>query len=414
MIEKLNSRTAATTQPGDYGDGGGLRLIVSQKGNGKWVFRFSLQGKIRNMGLGSRDTMSLIEAREARDRARKIVASGNNPIEVRKNLQGPQIKIKTFGMVAEELISSKEKGWRNNKHRNQWVVSLREHCASISDKSVCDLTTADVMNVLRTRWSRTPETAYRLRGRIESVIDAARAYGYISQNAANPARWHGHLDKLLTRPQKLAREHHAALPYTEVPRFISRLQQNKSCVALALELTILCATRTNETLGSRWDEIDFSQRLWSIPKERMKAGRAHRIPLTSRALEILEYMAAHKKSDYIFPGIFPDHPLSNQSMRSLLNRMKIENATVHGFRSSFRDWCGNETDFSREIAESALAHVVSGIEGDYRRSDALEKRRQLMRAWGRYCNTFQNEFIASNAADERDLLHLKLDELNTL
>lgn len=385
MVGKLNARSAATNKPGDYGDGGGLRLIVSSTGNAKWVFRFSWQGKPKNMGLGSRDVLSLAEARDARDQARKLVAGGVNPLEARNAAKQAAAKRPTFGEMADTLIASKQPEWRNEKHMSQWVMTLQSYCSSIRSKPVDEIDTVDVLSVLKPLWQRAPETAARLRGRIEHVIDAARALGHVGQNEANPARWRGHLDKLLPKRHKLNRGHHAAMPYADVPAFIVKLQRRVSIASLALEVTILCATRTGETLGARWSEIDLENRIWLIPKDRMKAGKEHRIPLVGRTLEIFQELYKEKVGEYVFFSASSDKPLSNMSMQMVLRRMEIHNATVHGFRSSFRDWAGDNTHFPREVCEAALAHVVSGVEGDYRRQDALEKRRALMEEWDSYC-----------------------------
>ncbi len=392
MIGKLNARSAATHKAGDYGDGGGLRLIVSPAGKAKWVFRFSWQGKPKNMGLGSRDVLSLAEARDARDQARKLVAVGVNPLEARKSAKKAAAKRPTFGEMADTLIASKQPEWRNAKHKDQWVMTLETYCNSIRLKPVDEIDTADILGVLKPLWQRVPETAARLRGRIEHVIDAARALGHVSQNEANPARWRGHLDKLLPKRQKLTRGHHPAMPYAELPAFMSALRQRESISVLALEVTILCATRTSETLGARWSEIDLNNKIWTIPAIRMKAGKEHRVPLVGRALEIFKKLNDSKIGEYVFfsprskknPSNSAE-PLSNMSMEMVLRRMEIQNATVHGFRSSFRDWAGDNTYFPREVCEAALAHVVSGVEGDYRRQDALEKRRALMELWDSYC-----------------------------
>jgi integrase len=248
--------------------------------------------------------------------------------------------------------------------------------------------TEAVLGVLNPIWRDKAETASRLRGRIEMVLDAARAKGHISPNEANPARWRGHLDKLLAKRAKLTRGHHAAMSYEDVPRFIEKLRQREGIAALALEFTILTAARSGETLGARWAEIDFARKLWMIPPGRMKGAREHRVPLSSRALEILELLAQAKTGEFIFAGRRAAQQLSGMAMEMLLRRMKVEDATVHGFRSAFRDWAGNETNFARELAESALAHVIGDkAEQAYRRSDALERRRELMQAWAGFCNS---------------------------
>jgi len=238
-----------------------------------------------------------------------------------------------------------------------------------------------------------PETASRLRGRIETVLDAAKAKGHIGRNEANPARWRGHLDKLLPRPSKLSRGHHAAMPYADVPAFVAEIRQRAATAARALEFCILTATRSSEALRAAWEEIDLDAKVWTIPAERMKAGRPHRVPLSGRAAEILKEMGAGRSGDFVFPGQRPGRPLSNMALEMFLRRAQSE-YTTHGFRSSFRDWAGNETTFPRELAEHALAHVIGDkAEQAYRRSDALTRRRELMEAWARYCEGGQRDNV---------------------
>ena len=244
--------------------------------------------------------------------------------------------------------------------------------------------TDDVLAVLKPIWTAKAETASRVRGRIEKVLDAAKAKGF--REGENPARWRGHLDHLLPRPSKLARGHHAAMPYDEVAAFVADLRGREALAALALELCILTAARSGEILGMRWEEIDLEKKVWTVPAHRMKAGREHRVPLSQRAADILARLGEARSGDFVFPGQRRDKPLSNKAMEMMLRRMNIENATMHGFRSSFRDWAGNETGYPRELIETALAHVIGDkAEQAYRRSDALEKRRQLMEAWASYC-----------------------------
>ena len=242
-----------------------------------------------------------------------------------------------------------------------------------------------MLAVLTPIWQAKAETASRLRGRIEKVLDAAKAKGY--REGENPARWRGHLDHLLPKRSKLTRGHHAAMPYDHVAAFVARLRERDSLAARALELTILTAARSGEVFGMRWSEVDFDKKVWILPADRMKAGREHRVPLPERAVAILKQLVEIRTGDFVFPGQRKERPLSKKAMELVLKRIKIENATVHGFRSSFRDWCGNETHFPREVVETALAHAIgSEVERAYRRSDALEKRRELMQAWANYCD----------------------------
>jgi integrase len=286
----------------------------------------------------------------------------------------------TFGQIADEVVEAKQAEWKNEKHRAQWAMTLKEYAAPLRNRPVNEIETTDILAVLRPLWLKRPETASRLRGRIEHVLDAARAKGF--RHGPNPALWRGHLDKLLPKRPKVARGHHAAMPYQKVPEFIALVRKRDAIAALAIEFTILTATRTGEVLGATWDEIDFDAAIWTIPAKRMKASRVHRVPLSGRAIAIPKKLAKVRASDFVFPGRKKMRPLSNMSMEMILRRMKTEDATIHGFRSSFRDWVGNVTHFPREVAEAALAHVVGDqAEQAYRRSDALDKRRALMEAW---------------------------------
>ena len=274
-------------------------------------------------------------------------------------------------------------GFRNEKHRAQWAMTLTTYAAPLRSMKLDDIATADVLAVLQPLWQTKAETASRLRGRIERVLDAAKAKGL--RSGENPARWRGHLDALLPARHRLTRGHHAAMPYDDVPAFIGRLRASESVSALALEFAILTASRTGEVLGARWDEIDLDAKLWTVPAARMKAGREHRVPLTARALAILQTVEKVRTGEHVFPGQRRGKPLSVMALAMVLRRLKLENVTVHGFRSAFRDWCGEATAFPRDVAEAALAHTVGDMtERAYRRGDALEKRRKLMAAWAAF------------------------------
>ena len=381
---KLTARAAATTKPGRYGDGAGLYLVVSDRGARKWVFRFSFAGKVTEMGLGSADAVTLAEARDKALEARRTLASGRNPIEARRAALSAVAPKPTFGAVADALIAAKESEWRNDKHRAQWRMTLETYAAPLRSRPIDEIDTEAVLAVLKPIWQAKPETASRLRGRIEAVLDAAKAQGL--RSGENPAAWRGHLSHLLPKRGVLTRGHHAAMEYREVPAFLAQLREREASAALALEFCILTATRSGETLGARWSEIDMAAKVWTVPAARMKAARAHRIPLPDRAMEILEKLFKARSGDFVFPGQRADKPLSNMAMEMVLRRMKLENVTVHGFRSAFRDWAGNETSFPREVAEAALSHVIGDkAEQAYRRGDALEKRRALMAAWASHC-----------------------------
>jgi integrase len=379
--------------PGRYADGGGLYLLVDKAGAKRWVFRFRWKdgqdrpgnGRLRDMGLGNLSSVPLANARTLAEQCRADLQAGLDPIATRNSRSIRQVRVPTFGRCADELVDAMETDWRNAKHRYQWRHTLTAYAAAIRNKPVDAIATDDVLTVLKPLWQSKPETASRLRGRIEAVLDAARARGFIPEGTANPARWRGHLNKLLPKPRKLTRGHHPAMPFDDLPEFVGQLRATEAVTALALEFIILTAARTGEVLGARWAEIDWKAKVWIVPPERMKAGIEHRVPLTDRALAILKSMKAVARGEFIFPSHRSDRPLSGMACAMLLRRMKIVNATVHGFRSAFRDWCGEATAFPREVAEAALAHAVGDqTERAYRRGDALEKRRKLMDTWADY------------------------------
>lgn len=396
-LEKLSAvAVTKASKPGRLSDGGGLYLNVTPSGAKSWLFMWARGGKRWEMGLGAFPDITLKAARDIAAKHRTAVAGGLNPIDERKKEKG-----KTFGKAAEAFIASMESEWRNAKHRYQWRQTLGcedstvkrkiSYCANLREKPVADITTDDVLAVIEPIWQAKGETASRLRGRIEQVLDYARIEGW--REGENPARWRGHLEYRLSSRKKLsARGHLAAMPYKDVPEFVKSLRQREAMAARALELLVLTAARTSEVIKAEWNEFDLEEGLWTVPKERMKGGEEHTVPLSSAALRLLKPLHDNRLSDYVFPG--NDSPrtkntscLSQMAMEMLLRRMGIENATVHGFRSSFRDWCGDETDFPREVAEAALAHKIkSDVERAYRRSKALEKRRVLMEQWAVYCD----------------------------
>jgi integrase len=376
---KLTARKVETAKPGKYGDGGGLQLAVAPTGAKKWVLRFLWQGRAREMGLGSYPEVGLAEARERAMAGRRLARSGVDPIADRKQ----ERRVPTFGELADEVVIEQSKGFRNEKHKAQWAMTLREYAAPLRSMSIGAITTEDILAVLKPVWTTKAETASRLRGRIERVINAAKAKGL--RAGENPAAWRGHLENLLPKQSKLSRGHHAAMPYANVPAFVAELRDREAVAALGLEFAILTAARSGEVLGAQWSEIDLDAGVWTIPAKRMKAGREHGVPLSEPALAIVEKVRGARTSDFIFPGQRAGRPLSVMALEMVLRRMG-QHVTVHGFRSSFRDWTGNETHFPREVAEHALAHVIGDkAEQVYRRSDALEKRRKLMDAWAAYC-----------------------------
>ena len=395
-MARINRLTALNVErmrePGLHHDGAGLYLQVTAGKHGvtkSWLYRFMLDGKERRMGLGSLSDVSLAGAREKAGDARKQVKEGLDPIDQRQAMRAAAALAKaramTFDQCRDAYITSHRSTWRNAKHAWQWSASLANYVTPIFGKvSVQDVDVALVMKALEPIWSTIPETASRLRGRIEVILDWAKVRGL--RSGENPARWRGHLDHLLPRRSKVRKvRHHAALPYAEMGPFMALLRDRPAVAARALEFAILTAARTGEVLGSRWDEIDMVQRLWTVPADRMKAGKEHRVPLSEPALAILRAMSIVRRTEYVFPG---DRraTLSNTSMLMLMRRMNHGELTTHGFRSSFRDWAAELTDFPNEVVEMALAHVVgSKVEAAYRRGDLFEKRRRLMDAWAKFC-----------------------------
>jgi integrase len=385
---KLTARQAATiTAPGLHSDGGSLYLAIDGDGatmRRRWLYLFHWNGKRREMGLGGLSDVSLADARRLRDDAARLVREGVDPIAQRDAARLARSEKPTFGAIADALIASKESEWRNEKHRQQWRDSLSVLAAPLRSRLVDEIDTAAVLAVLTPLWIDKPETASRLRGRIEAVLDAAKAQRHRSGD--NPAAWRGHLSHLLPKRQKLSRAHHAAMAYADVPAFVAKLRECDAIAAMALEFCILTATRSGEVYGARWSEIDMAAKVWTVPAGRMKAGREHRVPLSDRALAILERLFEARTGDVVFPSPRGNRPLSGMAMANVMNRLEVDGATVHGFRSAFRDWAGNETHFAREVAEAALAHTVGDkAEQAYRRGDALEKRRELMGAWAAWC-----------------------------
>ncbi|ACA17340.1 integrase family protein [Methylobacterium sp. 4-46] len=387
---------AKLKSPGHYGDGGGLWLQVGDKGAKSWIFRFTLRGKSRAMGLGSANTFSLAEAREKALACRKLCAEGIDPIEARKTqrqdaaLEAAQAM--TFRECAVAYIDAHRAGWRNAKHAAQWTTTLETYAyPHFGDRPVAAVDTDLVVRAIGPIWARKPETASRVRGRIESILDWGTTRGF--RRSENPARWRGHLENLLPKRSRVQKvKHHAALPFAEVPSFLKALEFQPGVASHALAFTILTAARTGETLGATWSEFDLDARIWNVPASRMKAGVEHRIPLTESALMVLRRMAEIREGDFVFPGGRRERPLSNMSMLVLLRRMQRGDLTVHGFRSSFRDWAAEHTDFPREVVEAALAHAIeSKVERAYRRSDLFAKRRELMEAWANYCAVFCHE-----------------------
>ncbi len=395
VVQRMTALKAEkATNPGLLHDGGGLYLqITKAKAGGatkSWLFRYkTAAGSSRWMGLGSLVDVSLAEARQKAGGARKLREQGVDPVEQRKAQRAQErladAKSMTFDQCRDAYIAAHRAGWRNPKHRQQWTNTLATYVTPVFGRLPAQtIDVGLVMKVLEPIWSTKPETAGRVRGRIESILDWAKVRGY--RAGENPARWRGHLDHLLPARAKVRKvKHHAALSYGEIGTFMTELRERGGVAAKALEFLILTAARTGEVTGATWSEIDLKARLWVIPGDRMKGGREHRVPLNAPAMAVLRHMGTIRQGDHIFPGD-RRNMLSNMAMDMLLRRMGRDDVTVHGFRSTFRDWCGEATSFQREIAEAALAHVVGDeTERAYRRGDALEKRRRLMDAWAEFC-----------------------------
>jgi integrase len=401
MPKRVTGLTAVqvrTAPPGRYADGDGLYLLVRERGR-FWVQRYRLAGRDREIGLGragGRGAVTLAQAREAAQQHRWAIMAGKDPIDLREAAavaleQAAAVAKRdavTFRAVTDLYLAAHEGSWRNAKHRAQWRATLDVHAIpAFGDKPVAAINTDDVLRVLEPIWRKIPETASRLRGRIEAILDYATARNW--RTDANAAKWKGHLATQLPQPSKLQRiEHHAALPWGETGAFMVGLRAQRGIPARALEWTILTAARTGETIGARWEEIDIVQRVWTIPGDRMKAGVEHRVPLSDAAMAVLAAAQGDRERSggYVFAGGKEGKPLSNMAMAMLLRRIGRPDITAHGFRSAFRDWCAEATDTPREIAEACLAHSIgSKVEAAYRRGDALEKRRRVMEAWAAFC-----------------------------
>jgi integrase len=383
-IHKLSDRFCKTTKPGRYHDGGGLILVVTSPTARSWLFRWNVGGKRLEMGLGSLHAVSLAEARRQAAEARADRAQGRDPKVVRASRRAGAL---SFGEAADKLIESMQAGWRNAVHRRQWQQTLLHHAAPLRPIPVSEITAEDVAHALKPIWLNKPETAARTRGRIERVLHWATVQRF--RTGPNPAMLKGMLEHLLPKQPAVRKrvKHHRAMPYAEIPDLLAQLRTMRGIAPLALEFTILVAARTGETTGAMWGEISFDEAVWEVPGVRMKAGLAHRVPLAPRPLEILQRLYEARTSPFVFPGWKRNTPLSNMAMLTLLQQRLGLPVTVHGFRSGFRQWCAEQTNFPREIAEAALAHTnPDETEAAYQRSDLLERRRRLMGAWAAYCS----------------------------
>jgi len=390
----LTPLAVKNAKPGRHADGGGLHLLVKESGARSWVYRFMLGGKSRDIGLGAAgaDGISLAAARNARDALRLKVNAGIDPKEEKDReaaqalvaAQAAKVAGITFKAVAETYIGANEGSWRNDKHRQQWKNTLATYVYPvIGELPVAEVGTAHVLQILEPIWNAKAETASRVRGRMETILDAAKARGY--REGENPARWRGHIAQILPVRSRLTRGHHKAMPYDAIPAFVGALHQREAVAALALEFTILTAARTGEVIGAKWDEVDLDKAIWTIPANRMKAHKEHRVPLSPRAVEILKSTQELRK-EWLFPAT-KGGSMSGMAMSMLLRRMKVD-VTVHGFRSGFRDWSAECTGYAHEVAEMALAHTIENkVERAYRRGDLFDKRRRLMDDWAAHCAT---------------------------
>jgi integrase len=385
---KLTDRTVKTAKAGYHGDGNGLYLQVTPAGARTWLFRYKVAGKNTWMGLGPVRLVSLANARDAALEAKKQLRAGIDPLTHKRAARSVQQKnnIHPFEAVAAEYIEAHKAGWKNAKHGDQWTATLMAYAYPvIGALDVATIKLDHILQILKPIWIVKSETASRVRGRIESVLDYAAVHGWRSRE--NPARWRGYLSEVLPAKAKVAKvEHHAALPWKEAPMLWAELRRHGAVSARCLQFVILTATRSGEARGARWNEVDLTEKLWTIPEGRMKGGKAHRVPLNAAAMLVLEEMnpLKRKPNDLVFPGGSKTNPLSDVAVSKALHTLR-DGLTVHGFRSTFRDWCAEGIGCAREVAEAALAHTNKNkVEAAYARTDHLERRQELMAAWGRY------------------------------
>ncbi|RTL77224.1 MAG: site-specific integrase [Bradyrhizobiaceae bacterium] len=381
QVHRLSARTVATLKNvGRHADGNGLYLSISDNGGRRWVFLYRSGGKVREKGLGSAVSVSLKDARLKADEVRKQLSAGLDPINEGRKNNG----VMTFAECSKIYIDSHAAGWSNPKHADQWRNTLKTYADPVIGKlPVNKIDVSHIMKILDPIWRTKTETASRVRGRIESILDWAAVKKY--RGSENPARLKGHLDHLLPRRQKVAKvQHHPALSYKDIPAFMADLRTREGTGALALEFTILTAARTNETLGAKWDEIDLESKVWTVPADRMKARVEQAVPLSDRAIDILKALSTD--TEYVFPGNGENNPMSSMSLLAVLKRMNRSDITTHGFRSTFRDWAAETTEFPNEVVEMALAHTIKNkAEAAYRRGNMLDRRRVLMDAWSVFC-----------------------------
>jgi integrase len=401
MARKINQLTALRIQRikgrGLYPDGSGLYLQVS--GTSKsWIYRYMLDGRERYMGLGSYPIIGLAEARTKVAAQRKLKQDGVDPIDARqaqkRNAKIQAASTVTFKAAAEKYLATHSPSWKNKVHIRQWSTTLEHYVyPALGSETVGAIDLDLVLSVLEPIWRSKTETASRVRQRIETILDWASAHNY--RQGENPARWRGHLDKLLPRRSQIRTvRHQPALPYLQIGKFVEALRHQKGIAPLALELLILTASRTNEVIGARWSEFDLTHGVWSVPASRTKTGREHRVPLSARALALLNRLYSTASNEVVFSASAVGHPLSNNALLSVLTRMNQSSYTVHGFRSTFRDWASERTSHSSEAIEMALGHSIRNkVEAAYRRGDLFLKRQTLMEDWARYCSNSSSSTV---------------------
>jgi len=387
----LTQRKVERAKPGRYGDGHGLYLVVHNANNKSYVFRYERDGRERWMGLGPIHTVDLKQARSKAREARLLLLEGVDPLDHRKAqrvaLKAAKAKLLTFAEAARRYFDQHESKWRNATHRKQWLTTLKSVFPVLGDMPVGEIDTPAVLRAIEPHWLSKTETMARTRGRIEAVLDWCTVRGYRSGD--NPARWKGHLAEVLPKRSQVAKvEHHPALSYRELPAFLAGLRQREGVGARALEFLILTAARTGEVLGAKWDEFDLTNKMWTVPAGRMKSGAEHRVALSQRAVELLRSLPTEDGNIFVFIGPRPGSGLSGAIMTQVLRRMGCADVSVHGMRSTFRDWCAEQTNFPRELAELALAHRVGDkTERAYQRADMIKKRFMLAEAWAKYCSS---------------------------
>jgi integrase len=394
MARTLNRLTtlkvSRTKRPGMYADGGGLYLRIADGGSKQWIYRYVTNGRCRDMGIGPCHVLTLAEARERARNASKLRLDGLDPIAYKREQRSAAIvaaaKAMSFRQCAEGFIKDNEAEWTHPKHRQAWEMTLAKYVyPKLGELPVKMIDTTLVLDAIKPLWARVPETASRVRGRIEAVLGWATVHNY--RTGDNPARWQNHLEQVLPARTKVAKiEHHAALPYAQAAGFMGKLRQDTSIMARCLEFITLTAARLGEAAGATWKEIDLEARTWTIPAKRMKAGKEHKVPLSPAAIALLKDMRAIRQSDYVFPGYKQGRPLGHNAVWTVAKRAGGADITVHGLRSTFRDWAAERTNFPNEVVEMALAHAIpSAVEAAYRHGDLFEKRRRLMEAWAEFC-----------------------------